>query len=70
MTIISSRAGRIVVEHQDGYVFTFQVHDIDSRMMDLVDAHWAGGLGPPDADDLELQARQIAEAEAIAQGWL
>ena len=70
MRLLSSKAGRIVVEHEDGYVFTFQIHDIDLTVLDLVDVTWAAVSAPPDADDLELAARRVAETEAVSQGWL
>jgi hypothetical protein len=70
MKVVDSIAGRIVVEHEDGYVFTFQVHDIDALVMELVSISWPVVGPPPDAEDLELGARRLAEAEAKAQGWL
>lgn len=68
--VVESRAGRIVVQHEDGYVFVFQVHDLDELHMDLEEVTWSPIGAPPDAEDLELQARSIAETEAKARGWL
>lgn len=70
MMVIESRAGRVVVLHEDGYTFVFQVHDLDETVMNLEDVTWSPIGAPPDADDLEMQARAVAEAEAKAQGWL
>ena len=69
MKIIESKGGRIVVEHEDGYVFTFQIHDVDGLVMDLNDVTWSTIGSPPDAEELELEARRCAETEAKAQGW-
>lgn len=68
--VVESRAGRIVVRHEDGYVFVFQVHDLDELHMDLEEVTWSTVGAPPDAQDLELQARSIAEVEARERGWL
>ena len=70
MKITSSNAGHITVEHEDGYVFTFQIHYLDEPVMDLADVRWASVGPPPDADALELAARGLAEREAKEQGWL
>lgn len=68
--VIESKAGRIVVRHEDGYTFVFQVHDVDDLHMDLEGVTWSPIGAPPDADELEQQARSVAEAEAKARGWL
>ena len=70
MKIVESAAGKIVVEHDDGYVFTFQIHPLDGSVMDLEGVTWPLVGPPPDADDLEMEARRVAEQEAQAQGWL
>ena len=70
MKVTDSRGGRIVVSHDDGYAFTFQIHDLDGLVMDLEHAAWPALGAPPDADALEMEARRVAEAEARAQGWL
>lgn len=59
-----------MVRHDDGYTFVFQVHDVDDFHMDLEDVTWSPIGAPPDAEDLEQQARSAAEQEARARGWL
>ncbi|MCW6509449.1 hypothetical protein [Lichenifustis flavocetrariae] len=68
--VTESRAGRIVVQHDDGYVFVFQIHDLDALVMDLEAVTWSSIGAPPDADELEAEARAAAETEARAQGWI
>lgn len=70
MRLRSSAGGKIVVEHEHGYVFVFQIHDIDGLVMEVVACEWPVTGPPPDAEDLELAARHFAEDEARAQGWL
>lgn len=68
--VIESRAGRVVVRHEDGYTFEFQIHDLEELVMNLEKVTWSSIGAPPDADELEQQARSVAEAEAKARGWL
>lgn len=70
MKLRSSSGGKIVVEHCDGYVFTFVVHVIGGSALDLTDVEWPASGAPPDADGLEQAARAFAEREAREQGWL
>lgn len=70
MKIVESQGGRIVVSHDDGYSFVFQIHDLDGLVMDLEHVVWLDLGDPPDAEALEMEARRAAEAEARAQGWL
>lgn len=70
MKVIESRAGRIVVQHEHGYTFVFQIHDVEDFAMNLEQVSWPSIGAPPDAEELELKARELAEAEAKAQGWV
>lgn len=72
LRLAESEMGRIlVVDEAEGHRFEYRVATGRGvQSLDPMAPVWAGGTEPPSAERSIIEAKQIAEREAMDQGWL
>ena len=72
LRIKESAMGRIVVDHpRDGHEFAFRVETIrGEQTLQAFAPKWANGEEPSAGSRFVIEARDMAEREAVDQGWI
>lgn len=71
LRIKQTQDGRIVVADASGHEFEFVMATVrGNQTLDAMAPKWSGGEEPPSAKRYILEARALAEREAVDRGWL